>query len=103
VRYRDRSRFLWAPAFNPFQLPRKAARFAPPLSHRHEVMSVTGVRPVETVSTRYIQVDAADGVYLVGHNFTPTHNSILEALELAALVTAHPASAAASSAAALVR
>ena len=81
VRYRDRSRFLWTPAFNPFQLPRKAVQFTAPLSHRHEVMSVTGVRPVETVSTRCIHVDAVDGVYLVGHNFTPTHNSILEALE----------------------
>ena len=83
--HKDNWRFLWTPTFNPFRLPRKAELFRPPTSRRHEVMSVTAVRPVATVPTRCIQVEARDGVYLVGRTFTPTHNSILEARELAGL------------------
>jgi len=82
---KDRFRFLWTPSFNPFQLPRKAAKFKRPLSERHGLMSITSIRPVETVPVRCIQVANPDGVYLVGREFTPTHNSILEARELAGL------------------
>lgn len=85
VRKKDRARFLWTPTFNPFQMPRKADKWRAPISRRHELMSITSITPVPTVPTRCIQVAAQDGVYLVGHNFTPTHNSILEARELAGL------------------
>lgn len=82
VQKKDRARFLWTPTFNPFQMPRKAEKWSSPSSVRHELMSITSITRVPTVPTRCIQVDAEDGVYLVGHNFTPTHNSILEAIEL---------------------
>ncbi len=82
---RDRHRFLWTPAFNPFEISRKAEHYRPPLSKRHELMSITAIRRVPSVPVRCIQVEASDGVYLVGHQFTPTHNSILEARELAGL------------------
>jgi LAGLIDADG-like domain len=85
VRKKDRARFLWTPAFNPFAMPRKAERWREPVSRRHEVMSITGIRPVPSVPTRCIQVDAPDGVYLVGKAFTPTHNSCLEVRELGGL------------------
>ena len=82
---RDNWRFLWTPTFNPFRIPRKAERFGAPVSQRHTTMSITGLREVATVPVRCIQVEREDGVYLVGHYFTPTHNSILEARELAGL------------------
>ena len=82
---RGRWRFLWTPTFNPFQLPRKAERWASPMSQRHRRMSITAVRPVPTVPTRCIQVANPDGIYLVGRLFTPTHNSTIEALMLADL------------------
>jgi hypothetical protein len=84
-RCRDRTRFLWTPPFNPFELPRKAARFRLPASNRHTQMSITGIRRVATQPTRCIQVANSDGVFLVGQQFTPTHNSVLEARELAGL------------------
>jgi len=71
----DRYRVSWTPTFNPFRLQRKASRFAPPCSSMHSMMSITGIRRVETVSTRCIQVDHPDHVFLVGKLFTPTHNS----------------------------
>jgi hypothetical protein len=85
VAKKDRTRFLWTPTFNPFQMPRKADKWSAPDSARQELMSIVDIHRVPTVPTRCIQVDAEDGVYLVGHNFTPTHNSILEARELAGL------------------
>ncbi len=82
---KDSCRFLWTPTFNPFRLPRKAERFRPPDSRRHELMSITGIREVPSVPVRCIQVEADDGVYLAGETFVPTHNSILEARELLGL------------------
>jgi hypothetical protein len=84
-RKRDRARFYWTPLFNPFQLPRKADKWFPLESVRARQMRVTAVRRVPTVPTRCIQVAAEDGVYLCGRFFTPTHNSLLEARELAGL------------------
>jgi hypothetical protein len=83
--HRERQRFQWTPTFNPFWMPRKAAFYKPPTSRRHELMSVVAIRSVPSVPTRCIQVAAEDGVYLVGRQFTPTHNSVLEARELAGL------------------
>ncbi|AWH13822.1 terminase large subunit [Mycobacterium phage HokkenD] len=82
---KDRHRFLWTPTFNPFQSPRKSALFAEPVSARQGEMSIVSIEPVPTEPTRCIQVDAEDGIYLVGRSFIPTHNSILEAIELAGL------------------
>lgn len=84
-RKRDRTRFNWTPTFNPFEMPRKAEKFTPPASRRHEWMSITNIERVPTVPVRCIQVDAKDGIYLTGRHFTPTHNSLLEARELAGL------------------
>lgn len=86
VKCRDRTRFLWTPTFNPFQMPRKAAGYVELVSNRQSLMSITSIERVPTVPVRCIQVDAEDGVYLVGRNFTPTHNSILEAVELSGLL-----------------
>lgn len=83
--HKDAFRFLWTPSFNPFQLPRKSSKFVEPLTKTHETMSVVNIEKTLTVPTRCIQVDAGDGIYLTGRNFTPTHNSILEARELAGL------------------
>jgi hypothetical protein len=82
---RDNCRFLWTPSFNPFELPRKTERWRPPVSNRHELMSVVRVTPVSSVPVRCISVQAADGVYLTGHLFTPTHNTVLEIRELGGL------------------
>jgi len=79
-------RFLWTPTFDPFELPRKSAKFVPPESGRHELMSIVAIRSVPSVPTRCIQVANPDGVYLVGRLFTPTHNSlIIEVATLAAI------------------
>jgi len=83
--HKDNWRFLWTPTFNPFRLPRKATKYKAPLSKRQELMSVIDVQPVSSVPTRCIQVDSEDGVYLLGHHFTPTHNCVLQARELAGL------------------
>lgn len=72
-----RYRFAWTPTFNPFEMPRKADKFRLPSSKRHELMSIVRVTPVESVPVRCIQVANPDGVYLVGHLFTPTHNSVI--------------------------
>ena len=82
---KDRARFLWTPAFNPFAMPRKAEQWRPPMSRRHELMSITSVRPVPSRPTRCIEVDSSDHVYLLGRNFTPTHNCALEVRELAGM------------------
>jgi hypothetical protein len=82
--HRDQARFLWTPSFNPFALPRKAERWRFPVSRRHELMSITDVRPVPSVPVRCITVVAKDGVFLLGHTFTPTHNC-LEVRELGGL------------------
>ncbi len=85
VRKKDNERFLFTAPFNPFEMPRKALRWRPPESDRHELMSITRITPVPSVPTRCIKVAAADGVYLTGELFTPTHNTILEVRELAGL------------------
>jgi hypothetical protein len=86
---KDNCRFLFTAPFCPFELPRKAERWKPPASNRHELMSITSITPVESVPTRCIKVAAPDGVYLTGELFTPTHNTILEVRELAGLFVFH--------------
>ena len=84
-RYRDRARFLWTPTFNPFDMPRKADLWKAPMSQRHELMSITGIKPVAPIPIRCITVAAPDGIFLLGRHFTPTHNSALEVRELGGL------------------
>lgn len=82
---KESTRFLFTAPFNPFEMPRKAERWQPPASRRHELMSITAIEPVPSVPVRCIQVANADGVYLTGRLFTPTHNCVLEIRELAGL------------------
>lgn len=70
-----RWRIAWTPTSNPFRLARKAARWRAPVSDRQQWMSIVGIRPVETVPTRCIQVAHPEHVFLVGETFIPTHNS----------------------------
>ena len=84
-RKKDRARFLFTAPFCPFEMPRKADRWRPPASNRHELMSITSVTPVPSVPTRCIKIAAEDGIYLTGRLFTPTHNTILEVRELVGL------------------
>ncbi|MGH7358528.1 MAG: LAGLIDADG family homing endonuclease, partial [Candidatus Rokuibacteriota bacterium] len=76
-RVSSRYRICWTPTFNPFTLPRKAEVFHPPMTGRHQWMSIVGVREVPTVPTRCIQVAHPEHVFLVGELFTPTHNTTL--------------------------
>ena len=85
-RKRDRTRFVFSPQFCPFQMPRKAGRWAPSAGDRHSTMSIVAVERVAPVETRCITIADPRGVYLVGELFTPTHNSIIEARELAGLL-----------------
>ena len=48
-------------------------------------MSITRVERCDTVRTRCLQVEASDGIFLVGKTFIPTHNSDLRAMESQAL------------------
>jgi deoxycytidine triphosphate deaminase len=64
-----------------FRLERKLARLAP--KRRQSLFrAVVAVRPVPSVAVRCIEVEAADGVFLVGRAFVPTHNSSLGRLGL---------------------
>ncbi len=74
---------FWAFAARPcFRLPRKAARLREKLNYltRSSTRQVIRCEPVASVPVRCIQVDAADGMFLVGRTFLPTHNSTLGAI-----------------------
>jgi hypothetical protein len=63
---------------NPCRLERKLAQLKPrnrrPGSKGWRVLDIS---EVETVPTNCIQVDSADGMYLVGRELVPTHNSTI--------------------------
>jgi hypothetical protein len=71
--------------FNPFSLPRKAilvdawqARSAARPGgtvRREQRRTIAAVRPVATVPTQCVQVDAEDSLYLCGKDYVPTHNT----------------------------
>ncbi|MBE3590000.1 MAG: terminase [Firmicutes bacterium] len=65
----------------PFRLQRKASRLLPRTgaTARSLTIQVVDVRRVPSVPTRCIQVARADGMYLAGRGFIPTHNSTLSA------------------------
>ena len=62
-----------------FRLPRKAAKLptARAQAVRQRSRYIVAVRPVESRPVRCITVDAADSVYLCGHEHIPTHNTTL--------------------------
>ena len=64
-----------------FRLERKLARLTEK-RRQSRFRSVVAVRPVPTVRVRCIEVEAADGVFLVGRGYVPTHNSSLGRLGL---------------------
>ena len=71
----------FTPWFEVFRLPRKIARLKTSGRH-HTHRGVVDVRPVATRPVRCIQVGAADGMFLAGRSFIPTHNSSLGRLGL---------------------
>ena len=71
----------FAPWFEVFRLPRKVARIRTTGRH-HTDRGVVDVRPVASRPVRCIQVGAADGMFLAGRSFIPTHNSSLGRLGL---------------------
>jgi hypothetical protein len=65
--------------FNPFSLPRKALAVDHGLTELQSRLAerrvIADVRPVPSVPTQCIAVDAADSLYLAGRGFVPTHNT----------------------------
>jgi hypothetical protein len=64
-----------------FRLARKATRQRR-AGRMNRFRSIVDVHPVPSVPVRCIEVDNADGVYLAGRAFIPTHNSSLGRLGL---------------------
>jgi len=70
----------FTPHLTVFRLERKVARLR--IRRVQRFRAVVDVRPVPTRPVRCIQVDAEDGLFLVGATFIPTHNSSLGRLGL---------------------
>jgi predicted phage terminase large subunit-like protein len=71
-------RVMWRWArFNPFSLPRKAAKMGPPgaqgFKHGHRM--IVSVEPIEPKPMRCLTVDSPSRLYLVGRSMIPTHNT----------------------------
>lgn len=64
-----------------FRLPRKLARQRTDGTFERD-RSIVGVRPVESVPVRCIQVADPSGIFLITRSFIPTHNSSLGRLGL---------------------
>jgi predicted phage terminase large subunit-like protein len=76
----------------PVKLPRKQLQ-APHDPKKRRRVGITDLKhePMVTKKGKCIQVDSKDGLYLVGANLTPTHNSLLSSqLFPAAYLLAHP-------------
>jgi hypothetical protein len=86
-----RWRMSFQSPFNPFSVPRKADRWVPLRTRRASYRYVVGVERVAPLPTRCIQVDSADGTYLCGEHFVPTHNStLLRQIAVCAAQGIHP-------------
>jgi replicative DNA helicase len=74
-----------------FRLTRKAERLGQLRTRRSKLRYITAVAPIESVPVRCIQVEQSDGMFIVGRECIPTHNSILSG-QIAATVAAgiHP-------------
>jgi deoxycytidine triphosphate deaminase len=70
----------FTPRIPVFRLERKLARLSTGVPHRHR--AIVDVRPVASYPVRCIEVAAADGMFLVGKTYIPTHNSSLGRLGL---------------------
>lgn len=62
---------------NPFWVKRKASRWAPLRTRQSQQRYITAAESVDSVPVRCIQVDRPDGMFLVGRECIPTHNSVL--------------------------
>jgi phage terminase large subunit-like protein len=76
--YGSKYRVTWRPGiFNPFSLPRKAARVPPlgaqGLRNRHRM--IVSVEPIPTVPMSCIAVNSRNSMYLAGEAMIPTHNT----------------------------
>lgn len=63
-------------ADKPFRIKRKLERCFNG-KRKNPRRYIISVEKVDTVETSCIQIDAADGIYLVGRNLVPTHNSTI--------------------------
>jgi hypothetical protein len=71
----------FTPRFPVFRLARKLARLQTD-SRVHAHRGIVAARPIASVPVRCIEVDAADGMFLAGERYIPTHNSSLGRLGL---------------------
>jgi deoxycytidine triphosphate deaminase len=71
----------FSPRLPVFRLNRKLARLKTD-GRAHAHREIVAARPIPSVPVRCIQVDAADGMFLVGERYIPTHNSSLGRLGL---------------------
>ena len=71
----------FTPRLPVFRLNRKLARLKTD-TRAHAHRGIVAARPVPSVPVRCIQVDAEDGLFLVGERYIPTHNSSLGRLGL---------------------
>lgn len=76
--YGDKWRIKWCPSvFNPFGLPRKAAKVRPVGAQgfrlRHRM--IVSVDPIDPVPMSCITVDSPNSMYLAGEAMIPTHNT----------------------------
>lgn len=86
-----RWRIKFYPAFNPFHLERKSARYVGVRTARAQHRYITSVVPIESVPVRCIQVDNDAHMYLAGESMIPTHNSVTQRqLAVAAAAGVHP-------------
>lgn len=74
-----------------FRLPRKRDRQTPLRTRRGVLRYITAVERVESVPVRCIEVAAEDGMFVVGRECIPTHNSALSRqLGIMAAAGVHP-------------
>ncbi len=77
---------VWTVTFTPadkvFRLPRKVARQVTKVRMTAGRRYVTGIRAVQSVPVRCIEVDSPSHLYLAGETCIPTHNSNLAAFLL---------------------
>ncbi len=71
----------FTPRLPVFRLTRKLARLKTD-ARVHAHRGIVAVRPIASVPVRCIEVDAADGMFLAGERYIPTHNSSLGRLGL---------------------
>lgn len=83
VGYKGERRPFWAVQFRgyadrpPFRFKRKAALCWPAAKYRRSERRVMAVDRVDSRPVSCIQVDRADGLYLIGRHYVATHNSTL--------------------------